>query len=499
MNKMIINHLGKLFVTSDCATIVSEMEIEHPAAKMVVMAAEMQEREIGDGSNFVIVLCGELLSQAEELILMGLHPTEILTGYQEAGKKALELLEDLELQRVDSKSMFDVTTISKAISPAIASKQYGYETFLSKLVAEACVTVMPKNPEYFSVDNVRVVKLSGGSIEQSELIKGMVLARDTEGTVKKVKDAKIAVFLDSISHPDTETKGTVLLHSADELLKFNVGEEKEMERVLKGLADSGVKVVVTGENIDDIALHFLEKFGIMALKVKSKHDLRRLCSAVKARPCLELGPVPTEYLGYCAKVYVKEVGDKKITIFQQEDRSGIATIILRAATESTLNDLEKAIDDGVNVVKAMGKDGRFVAGGGASEIELSRRLGEVGSKSAGLDQYSIKKFAESFEVIPRTLAENAGLPATDTISNLYAAHEKKGAGGGPYMGVDIKDGGVTDMAKEGVLDLLLTKQQAIKLAIDAVTTILRVDQIIVAKPAGGPKMKKQGHWDDNEG
>jgi len=314
-----------------------------------------------------------------------------------------------------------------------------------------------------------------------------------------VKDAKIAVFLDSISHPDTETKGTVLLNSADELLKFNVGEEKEMEKVLKGLADSGVKVVVTGENIDDIALHFLEKFGILALKVKSKHDLRRLCSAVKARPVLELGPVPTEYLGYCAKIYVKEIGDKKVTIFQQEGTSGVATIILRAATESVLNDLEKAIDDGVNVVKAMGKDGRFVAGGGAAEIEISRRLGEVGSKTPGLDQYSIKKFAESFEVIPRTLAENAGLPATDTISNLYATHEKKGTGGGPYMGVDIKDGGVTDMAKEGVVDLLLTKQQAIKLAIDAVVTILRVDQIIVAKPAGGPKVKKPGHWDDNEG
>jgi len=472
--------------------------VEHPAAKLVVMAAEMQEREIGDGSNFVIVFSGELLAQAEELILMGLHPTEILNGYLEAGRRAEEILNDLELYRVESKAMFDVATVAKAICPAIASKQYGYETFLSKLVAEACVTVMPKKPEHFSVDNVRTVKLSGGSIEQSELIKGIVLPRDTEGSVKKVKDAKIAVFLDSIRLADTETKGTVLLNSADELLKLSVGEEKEIEKVIKSLAESGVKVVVTGENIDDMALHFLEKYEIMSLKIKSKHDLRRLCTAVKARPALELGPVPTEYLGYCAKIFVKEIGDKKVTIFQQDDRSAIATIILRAATDSVLNDLEKAIDDGVNVVKAMGKDGRFVGGSGAVEIELSRRLGDIGSKTIGLDQYAIKKFAESFEVIPRTLAENAGLPATQTISNLYAAHEKKGVGGGPTMGVDIKDGGVLDVAKEGIVDLLITKLQAIRLATDAVTTILRVDQIIVAKPAGGPKMKKQGHWDDNE-
>jgi len=203
MNKMIVNHLNKLSVTSDCATIMSEMEIEHPAAKMIVMAAEMQEHEVGDGSNFVVALCGELLSQAEDLILMGMHPTEILTGYLKAGKKAIEFLEDLEIYKVDAKEMFNTAKVAQCIATAIASKQFGYELFLSKLVAEACVAVMPKKPEFFSVDNVRVVKLQGGSIEQSELVRGMVIDRDTEGTIKKVKDAKVAIFQGSIAPPDT--------------------------------------------------------------------------------------------------------------------------------------------------------------------------------------------------------------------------------------------------------------------------------------------------------
>eukprot|EP00456_Euglypha_rotunda_P004197 TRINITY_DN1070_c0_g1_i29.p1 TRINITY_DN1070_c0_g1~~TRINITY_DN1070_c0_g1_i29.p1 ORF type:complete len:327 (+),score=52.85 TRINITY_DN1070_c0_g1_i29:95-1075(+) len=321
----------------------------------------------------------------------------------------------------------------------------------------------------------------------------MVIDRDTEGTIKKAKEAKVAVFQGSIAPPDTETKGTVLVSSADELMKFNSQEEKEMERVIKDWAAVGVKVVVTGENVDDLAMHFLEKYNMMIVKVQSKHTLRRLCRAIRAKPQLGVGPIGTEALGFCSSVFVKEYGDKKVTIFQQDSAEvGVSTIILRASTESLLNDVEKAIDDGVNVVRAMGKDGRFCAGGGATEIELARRLAEFGAKSAGLDQYAIKKFAESFEVIPRTLAENAGLGATEIISNLYAAHEKKGIS----VGVNITEGGIADMQKVGVVDLLMTKLQAIKLITDAVTTVLRVDQIIVAKPSGGPKPKKDGHWDD---
>jgi T-complex protein 1 subunit theta len=280
-------------------------------------------------------------------------------------------------------------------------------------------------------------------------------------------------------------------------MKYNIGEEKEIERLIRSIAESGVNVIITGQTIDDMAQHFIEKHGMMVIKLTSQHELRRLCRATKARPMVQLGPLAKEDIGLCSRVFVREVGSQNVVVFQQDknDATAISTILLRASTNNILNDIERAVDDGVNVVKAMVKDGRFVAGAGAVDIELARRLTAIGAKSKGLDQYAIKKFAEAFEVVPRTLAENAGLIAVDIISQLYSAHEKNQ----PNAGVNIEDGGVKDMTKDGIIDLLSTKRQAIFLATDAVLTILRVDQIIQAKPAGGPKLpKKQGHWDDED-
>jgi T-complex protein 1 subunit theta len=320
----------------------------------------------------------------------------------------------------------------------------------------------------------------------------MVLGRAPNGNVSNVTEAKIAVFTCSIAPPDTETKGTVLIETAEELTNFNKSEENEIEALIKSIADSGVKVLVSGSSIDDLALHFIEKFGMMAITLPSKFELRRLCRAVGARPLVSLGPVSPEYQGFCQRVYVKELGLKKCIVFEQgeNDKSGIATILLRASTHNILNDVERAIDDGVNVVKAMGKfsPARFTPGAGATELELARLVAEEGAKAAGLDQYAIKAFAEALEVVPRTLAENAGLDAMDTISALYSAHAK----GLTQAGVDItaKRAAEAIVEETKVLDLLATKRQALVLCVDAVTTILRVDQIIMAKPAGGPRVPK---------
>jgi len=279
-------------------------------------------------------------------------------------------------------------------------------------------------------------------------------------------------------------------------MNYNLSEEKEIEKMIKSLKDAGVSVLVTGGAVDDMAAHFLEKFGIMTLRIQSKFELRRLSKAVRATTIVTLGPVSAEELGFCSNVYVREVGGQKVTIFGQDksDQSGIATILLRASSNNVLNDVEKAIDDGVNTVKAMTRDSRFLAGGGACDIELSRRLQQFGNKSPGLEQYAINKFAESFEVVPRVLAENAGLVPIDIISQLYAAHES----GNAKHGIDVENGVVADMTKLNVYDLLVMKQQAIKLATDAVVTILRVDQIVQAKPAGGPKLPPNKGGTDNE-
>lgn len=500
MNKMIINHLEKLFVTSDCATILRESEIQHPAAKLVQLASQMQEEEIGDGSNYVICLCGALLQEAEDLVRMGLHPSEIISGYQKAGVKALEIMETLSIFEINKQEMRDVNKLAQAIRSSVASKQFGCEDLLSPLIAEACLTVMPKNVYNFNVDNVRVGKVLGQSLKDSEVVKGMMFARDVVGEVKHVKNAQIAVFSCSLIAAEAETKGTTLITTAKELMDFSQGEEKEIEGLIKGVADSGVNVIVTGGSVDDMALHFIEKHGMMCMKLSSKFDLRRLCKATKANALVALGPVRKEDQGFCTSVDVKELGSHRITVFAQDqaDDTSVATVLLRASTSNVLNDVERAIDDGVNVVKAMGKfqPAKFLAGAGASDIEIGRQLAAWGEKQTGLQQYAIAKFAKAFEVFPRALAENAGHDALNLTSQLLSAHEK----GNVNVGVSAIDGKLMDANEANIYDLLATKASALRLATDAVLTILRVDQIITAKQAGGPRTKPgaQQHWDDTD-
>lgn len=497
MNKLVINHIEKTFISSDCMTILKESEIQHPAAKMVVLAASMQETEIGDGSNYVIALAGALLEKAAELIKMGLHPSEIVGGYGKASKKALEIMDELTVFEVTAKQMNDADILARAITSAVAAKQYGNESLLCPLIAKACLTVMPKNVYNFNVDNVRVCKILGGSLDQSEVVKGVIVPYNTMGEVKELKDAKIAVFTCSIAPPESETKGTVLITNAQELMNFSKTEETEMEALVKQLKDSGVDCVVTGGAIDDIAMHFLEKYGLMVIKLSSKFELRRLCRAVKARPLVSVGPVTAEDQGFCSHIKVREVGSSRITVFSQDkkDDTSVATILLRASTTNILQDVDRAVDDGVNVVKAMCKyaPAKFVAGGAASDIEIGRLLQQYGSTTSGLDQYSIKAFGEAMEVFAVTLAENAGHSSIDILSSLYASHEA----GDTNHGICLDDGKVKDMTH--VVDLCITKAQAMRLATDAVVTILRVDQIIQARLAGGPKVPQgQGNWDDTD-
>jgi len=329
----------------------------------------------------------------------------------------------------------------------------------------------------------------------TKVLKGHVLARDTEGTIKHVTNAKIAVFAGGIDVPKTETKDTVLLKNADDLLNYSKSEEKAIEEIIRKISESGAKVVISGSAIGEMALHFIERYKLMACKVPSKFELRRICKAVGATPLVKLAAPTPEELGHADVVTVEEIGSTRVTIFRQEsDESGISTIVVRSSTSNLADDIERAIDDGVNVFKGIIKDPRFVPGAGATEIELARRLQSYGDSVPGLAQYAIKKYGEAFEVVPRTLAENAGLKATDILSSLYAAHAKEQINDG----IDVEEGDVKNVVDLGVLDLLTTKHWAIKLATDAALTILRVDQIIMAKRAGGPKPPQQGSPDADD-
>ena len=495
MNKLVINHLEKIFVTSDSATIMRELEVAHPAAKILVMAGESQEAEFGDNTNFVIAFAGELLKQAEELLKNGLHTAEIVLGYERAHKKLLEILPSLVVKSVQD--IRDKEDLVYALKPIIGTKQYGYEDLLSNLVAEAALTTLPPDKSRkprLNMDHIRIAKLRGGDIRNSSVIKGMVMVRDAEGIVKRAENAKVIVFGCGIEAGATEAKGTVLLKSADDLLNYNKSEEKKMEEQIASIAACGANVVIAQGSISEMALHFLDKFNLMVMKTHSKFELRRLCGALGATAVIRLGACSPEEMGFCSLVEVKEIGSRKVTVFSQEldEDTSVTTIAVRASTEHVMNDVERAIDDGVNSVRTLCSDGRLLPGAGAVELELSRRLKDYADEVLGVDQYAIRKFAEALLVIPRTLVENSGVDITSMMHTLNTSHSGSGDNCGPTMGYDVDENCPFDASASGIVDGYACKVNAIRHAVDAAVTVLRVDQIVMSKPAGGPKPPKPG-------
>ncbi|KAJ1732459.1 T-complex protein 1 subunit theta [Coemansia sp. Benny D160-2] len=538
-NKMVVNHLEKLFVTNDAATIIRELEVVHPAAKLIVMASQQQEAEAGDGTNYVIIFASELLQKAEALLRMGLHPSEIARGYELALDAALEGLETLATDSVGDWTQ--PSELLKAIRTAIASKQYGQEELLGRLVAEAVSAAMPaRDHTRFNVDNVRVVKVLGGALAQSQVVHGMVFPRSPETACRRAQFAKVAVFACPVDMGQTETKGTVLLHNAAEMLDYTKGEEAQMEAAIRELHEAGVKALVCGSGIGDLAIHYLNRYDMVAVKCPSKFELRRLSRVVGASPLARLGVPTPEEMGYCDELRTDEIGGDRVTVIRQWSaeelaaaaadseasrqrpafadriaRSPLVTVVLRGATQNALDDAERAVDDGVNVVKSLTKDPRLVPGACAAEMELGRLVHEAADRTPGLNQHAMKAFAQAMEVFARTLGDNVGVDSTALVAKLIAAHHSAGSTGsaagagadaaaltGAAIGVDVDcehEPRLVDAAKARILDPLAVKQWAIRYATQAALTVLQVDQIVMAKRAGGPKLpKQQGHWDDQD-
>lgn len=501
-NKIIVNNLSKIFITNDAATMIRELDIVHPAVKVLVMHSEQQEEEMGDNTNYVLVLGGELLNLAEKLVVLGLTPTEIIQGFRMANKFVNNELEQLVVGQIDDFQSKE--QLLKIIKPVIMSKQYGQERIISDLVATAVQQVMPKDrPQAFNVDSVRVVKIMGGALTNSFVIKGMVFPREPESEVKKIREtAKVAVFNCPVDISASETKGTVLLHNADEMMNFSKGEEDELHKVIKEIADSGVKVIVAGLGIGELALHFMNKYNLLVLKVPSKFDLRRICRICGATPLVRLGAPMPEEMGIIDVVESKEIGSDRVTVFRQnEETSMTSTIVIRGATKNNMDDIERAIDDSVASIKSVVRDPRLLPGAGSTESELVKRVTNYGEKTPGLMQLGIKKFAEAFEFLPRLLCETSGLDPSEILPRLYASHDENDKETLKF-GIDIESDNVNDclldITEENIYDSYISKLNAINLATEAVCTILSVDQIIVAKKAGGPAMPQQpkpGNWD----
>lgn len=493
-NKIVINHIGRQFVTNDAATILKELEVAHPAAKIIVLATQQQEQEAGDGTNIVFQFAGSFLENARDLLKMGLTVSNVTEGYDLAKNRAVQLLDELVVESLSD--MRNHESVRRVIRTTIMSKQVDHADFLSDIITKACISILPLN-SHFNVDNVRVLKIMGSGVASTRIVKGMVFRRETEGEIKEVHDCKIAIYSCPVDALQTETKGTVLLTSADELTNFSKGEENLMEKHMQAIAGAGVKIVVSGGKVGELALHYANKLGIMVVRLSSKFDIRRLCQATGAVALPRLTAPTAEELGHVTHVRTDEIADASVVIFEQDAHEGsVVTILVRGSTENIMDDVERAIDDGVNAFKCLTRSPKLVAGAGAIELELARRLLTYADTLTGLEQYAVRSYARALEVAVRALAENGGEKATEWIAMLYAKHEA----GEINTGIVTKSDGsvmIEDATKFNILDLHMVKHWALCFATNAACTILRVDQIIMARPAGGPKPRQPGAPDDD--
>ena len=481
--KYIINMHDKLFLTKDTNVMANELEINHPAVNVLVDALKAQSQEQGDGTNFVVTFGGELMKYASKLVTEGLEIAAISEGFEKAYNKTMELLDKAETYKVS-----DVTNLedaTKFIKPVIGSKLvHGQEEFLAPLVAQACINVVPKEKEKFDVDNVRVAKILGGNLMKSEVIKGMLVVRKTEGSVIGCEKCNVGVYNCEFTTKGAETNDQVVFKTADELLNYTKSEEEHMEKIIKEIVDSGVKCVITGGAISNLAIHYLDKYGVMAFRTMSKFELRRIARSIGATLLVKLGAPTKEEMGYADEIKLTEVSSQKcILIRRDSENNKISTVVLRGTTNDMLDNLERVVNCGVNAYRAVCKSPVFVAGAGAIDMYLSQKIVEYSREVKSLDQYAIEAFGEAFEVIPRTIMENSGINVNEKLSTLRAKNSRN-----PNMGINIKTGDIEDAFQLGVLDHLETKRWSIKHAYNSIRTIIKIDQIIVAKPAGGPNL-----------
>ncbi|CEF62994.1 Cct8 protein [Strongyloides ratti] len=501
-NKMIINHLEKLFVTKDAATMLHEMEIIHPAAKLVVLASEMQEQQIGDNTNYVVILSSALLLEAAKLFEYGLSMTQIVDGFERALKVVEDVLPGLTVKTVTDLS--NIEDIRSALKASITSKQYDNEDLIADLVSHACIQTLPKNAANFNVDNIRIVKILGSGIHDSKVVNGMVFHRKTEGEITKAENCRVAVFACPFDVMHTETKGTILMNNAEDLLNFSKNEEALIEKQIKELADAGVNVVVAAGKFGDLHIHFLNKYKIMGVRLVSKFDLRRLCKQFGAQAQARICCPPVASLGQCDKAFVSEIGATSVIVFSKESEYGnISTIVVRASSKPKMDDIERALDDAINTYKCLSKDARLLPGAGACEIALARIIREKAHEAATIgrekklnkiEHYCYENYANAFEAIPKQFMENLGLNPVEIVAKVYKAHEE----GNSHTGLNVFTGELMDAVKESIYDPYLGKLSAIRLATEVTLKILQIDKIIMAKRAGGPQPRGPKPQDEDD-
>ncbi|WP_087036959.1 thermosome subunit beta [Thermococcus litoralis] len=478
MDKMLVDSLGDIVITNDGATILDEMDIQHPAAKMMVEVAKTQDKEAGDGTTTAVVIAGELLRKAEELLNQNIHPTIIVKGYTLAAEKAQEILESI----AKDVSPMDEEILMKAATTAITGKAAEEEReYLAKLAVDAVKLVAEEvDGKYVvDIDNIKLEKKEGGSVRDTQLIKGVVIDKERvhPGMPKKVENAKIALINEALEVKETETDAEIRITSPEQLQAFLEQEEKMIKEMVDKIVATGANVVFCQKGIDDLAQHYLAKAGILAVRRVKKSDMEKLAKATTgAKIVTNVRDLTPDDLGYAELVEERKVAGENMVFVEGCKNPKAVTILIRGGTEHVVDEVERALEDAIKVVKDIVEDGKIVAGGGASEIELAIRLDEYAKEVGGKEQLAIEAFADALKVIPRTLAENAGLDPVDVLVKVTAAHKDKGA----TIGVDVFAGEPADMLERGVIEPLRVKKQAIKSASEAAIMILRIDDVIAA-------------------
>jgi len=477
MDKMIVDSLGDVTVTNDGVTILEEMQIEHPAAKMIVEVAKTQEDEVGDGTTTAVILAGELLKNAERLLDQEIHPTVIARGYRIAAEKAQKILNNI----AEDVSVKDEDILRKISQTAMTGKGAERAKELLSDLAVKSVKQIIEDDNSLDIDNIKIEKKVGGGIEDSELIQGIVLDKERvhSGMPKKLKNAKIALVDSALEVRKSETDAKIEITSPDQMEAFIAQEEKMLRKMVDKVVSSGANVLICQKGIDDIAQHFLAKSGIYAVRRAKKSDMEKLAKATGGSVVTNLDDLSSKDLGFAGLVEEIKIGDEMMTYIRDCKNPKAVTILIRGGTQHVVDEVERAMNDALGDIAASLKSGKVVAGAGAPEIELARNLRLFANTLTGREQLAVLAFADAVEIIPRTLAENAGLDPIDILTELKVQHDKNIK----WAGVDVFTGKVQDAWKAGVIEPLKIKTQAIKSASEVSELILRIDDVI----AGAPK------------
>ena len=489
MDKMLVDSSGDVIITSDGRTILDRMDIEHPAAKMMVEVAKTQDAEVGDGTTTVVILAGELLGKAEDLINKGVHPTVIVEGYSKAADKALETLGNIAIPVEPAGKEF----LKKVAATSMASKLVSEnKEQLAEIAVEAVLNVAQKVGDEYKVDldDIMVEKKLGESAAETKLIEGLVLDKEVvhSGMPKRIEKAKIALLESALEVKKTEFDAKINIERPEQMESFLREEENMLKAMVEKIVTTGANVVICQKGIDDMIQHFLARKGILAVQRVKESDMKKLAMATSGKTVTNLEGLTKSDLGFAELVEERKIGNDKMIFIEGCKNPRSVAILIRGAEKRFLDEAERSVHDALCVVRDVVQEPKILAGGGSPEMEIARALRGYAETLPGREQLAVQSFAEALESVPLTLGENAGLDPTDILSELKARHEN----GEKWAGVDVFAGKIKDMWKLGVYEPLAVKKQIIKSATEAATMLLRIDDVIAAGKMKAPPMPPGG-------